>query len=120
MQQVKQAMSAEQRACSCAKEILPQDVQLSNSAIVKHKWNLTSQLQELNITNSTLTPMSINSLLRTTADASFDLSDMAHIFEFAASRLLAIRMTLELSKNETSPRLRGIITKYLMWEGEVS
>ncbi|KAG2086320.1 uncharacterized protein F5147DRAFT_659239 [Suillus discolor] len=49
----------------------------------------------------------------------FDLTDMANIFEFAASHLLAIRIALEDSALVTSAKIRHIIARYLMWEGEV-
>ncbi|KAG1731223.1 uncharacterized protein EDB91DRAFT_1252285 [Suillus paluster] len=47
----------------------------------------------------------------------FDLADMANIFEFARSRLLAIRRSLENTTLSSATVL--IISKYLMWEGEV-
>ncbi|KAG1717218.1 hypothetical protein EDB19DRAFT_1923789 [Suillus lakei] len=48
----------------------------------------------------------------------FDLADMANIFEFAASRLLAICRSLE---NTTPASLAKhlIVSKHLMWEGDV-
>ncbi|KAG2096504.1 uncharacterized protein F5147DRAFT_656579 [Suillus discolor] len=47
------------------------------------------------------------------------LADMASIFEFAASQLLAIWMTLDTSNLVTSSKVRYIMTRYLMWEGDV-
>ncbi|KAG1721476.1 uncharacterized protein EDB91DRAFT_1088441 [Suillus paluster] len=47
------------------------------------------------------------------------LAEMANIFEFATSRLLAIRMTLDTSTVVTSSKVRYIVTKYLMWEGDM-
>ncbi|KAG1779895.1 hypothetical protein EV702DRAFT_1194649 [Suillus placidus] len=49
----------------------------------------------------------------------FGLADMASIFEFAASRLLAIWMTLDKSNLVTPSKVRYILTRYLMWEGDV-
>ncbi|KAG1720290.1 hypothetical protein EDB19DRAFT_1836059 [Suillus lakei] len=48
----------------------------------------------------------------------FDLADMANIFEFTASRLLAIRRALANTTLVTSAKVHLIVTKYLMWEGE--
>lgn len=48
------------------------------------------------------------------------LADMANIFEFAASRLLAIRTTLENSTRMKSAKARHNMSRYLMWEGDVS
>ncbi|KAG1871357.1 hypothetical protein DFJ58DRAFT_837308 [Suillus subalutaceus] len=45
-------------------------------------------------------------------------ANMANIFEFAASRLLAIQSELETSTLVTSPRDRQIVVKYLIWEGD--
>ncbi|KAG1769728.1 hypothetical protein EV702DRAFT_1202756 [Suillus placidus] len=53
-----------------------------------------------------------------TAQMVFGLADMANIFEFAASRLLAIRMTLDKSNLVTSSKVRYILIRYLMWEGD--
>ncbi|KAG1741938.1 hypothetical protein EDB19DRAFT_1907716 [Suillus lakei] len=49
----------------------------------------------------------------------FDLANMANIFEFAASRLLAICRVLANTTLVTSAKVCLIVTKYLMWEGEV-
>lgn len=49
----------------------------------------------------------------------FDLADMANIFEFAVSRLLAIRIALEDNPLVTSAKVCHIVARYLMWEGEV-
>ncbi|KAG1782094.1 hypothetical protein EV702DRAFT_1041809 [Suillus placidus] len=54
-----------------------------------------------------------------TAQKVFGLANMANIFEFAASHLLAIRMTLDKSNLVTSSKVRYILTRYLMWEGDV-
>ncbi|KAG2111434.1 hypothetical protein DEU56DRAFT_762204 [Suillus clintonianus] len=47
----------------------------------------------------------------------FNLADMANIFEFAASRLLAIRTSME-NKPPPSSATRLIFSKYLMWEAD--
>ncbi|KAG1801922.1 hypothetical protein EV424DRAFT_1545318 [Suillus variegatus] len=48
------------------------------------------------------------------------LADMASIFEFATSRLLAIWMTLNTGNLVTSSKVQYILTRYLMWEGDVT
>lgn len=53
-------------------------------------------------------------------DRILGLADVANIFELAASRLLAIRIELGKTKLVTSSKVRLIVTKYLMWEGDVS
>lgn len=50
----------------------------------------------------------------------FGLPDIAPVFEFAASRLLAIRIALGKSHLVESAKVRAIVSRYLMWEGEVS
>ncbi|KAG1725102.1 hypothetical protein EDB19DRAFT_1915219 [Suillus lakei] len=48
----------------------------------------------------------------------FDLADMANIFEFTTSRLLAIHRSLENTTSVSSVKCL-IVSKYLMWEGNV-
>lgn len=50
----------------------------------------------------------------------FGLADIANVFEFAASRLLAVRIALDKSDLVQSAKVRSIVTRYLVWEGEVS
>ncbi|KAG2337858.1 hypothetical protein BDR05DRAFT_952302 [Suillus weaverae] len=54
-----------------------------------------------------------------TAQKVFGFANMANIFEFATSCLLAIRMTLDKSNLVTSSKVQYILTRYLMWEGDV-
>ncbi|KAG1791612.1 hypothetical protein EV424DRAFT_1549198 [Suillus variegatus] len=49
----------------------------------------------------------------------FGLADIANVFEFAASRLLAIRIALGKSHLVESGKVHAIVTRYLVWEGEV-
>ncbi|KAG1761171.1 hypothetical protein EDD22DRAFT_847997, partial [Suillus occidentalis] len=48
----------------------------------------------------------------------FGLADIANVFEFAASRLLAIRISLDKSHVVRSSKARSIVTWYLGWEGD--
>ncbi|KAG1749485.1 hypothetical protein EDB19DRAFT_1904603 [Suillus lakei] len=48
----------------------------------------------------------------------FDLANMANIFEFTASRLLAIHRSLENTTPASSVK-HLIVSKHLMWEGDV-
>lgn len=49
----------------------------------------------------------------------FDLTDMANILEYTASRLLAIHVVLKDSTLVTSAKVHHNVARYLMWEGEV-
>ncbi|KAG1796140.1 hypothetical protein EV424DRAFT_1547222 [Suillus variegatus] len=51
-------------------------------------------------------------------EMNLDMSDITSIFEYASSRLSAIRTELETSHVSLTPRTRRIIGKYLNWEGE--
>ncbi|KAG1786210.1 uncharacterized protein HD556DRAFT_1449945 [Suillus plorans] len=51
-------------------------------------------------------------------EMNLDMSDIASIFEYASSRLSAIRTELETSHVSLTPRTCRIIGKYLNWEGE--
>ncbi|KAG1721300.1 hypothetical protein EDB19DRAFT_1835576 [Suillus lakei] len=48
------------------------------------------------------------------------LANVANIFEFAASQLLAIWMTLGTTKLVTLSKVQYIVIKYLMWEGDTA
>ncbi|KAG1794021.1 hypothetical protein EV424DRAFT_1548129 [Suillus variegatus] len=51
-------------------------------------------------------------------EMSLEMSDIASIFEYASSRLSAIRTELEISNLTLPQRTCWIIGKYLNWEGE--
>lgn len=56
----------------------------------------------------------------TNINNSVSLANMANMFEFTASRMLTIWTILEQSTLVKLVKARHIMTRYLMWEGDVS